>query len=49
LDAQSAGHQGQKRPVPVDTDKLDERMNLVQWMIALNLAFTMVVLWKVFS
>lgn len=30
-----------------DTDKLDARLNLVQWMIGFNLAFTMAVLWKV--
>ena len=32
-----------------DTDRLDGRLNLVQWMIGFNLAFTMAVLWKVFS
>ena len=32
-----------------DTDKLDGRLNLLQWMIGFNLAFTMAVLWKVFS
>lgn len=32
-----------------DTDKLDGRLNLVHWMVGFNLAFTMAVLWKVFS
>ena len=32
-----------------DTDRLDGRLNLPQWMIGFNLAFTMAVLWKVFS
>jgi len=32
-----------------DVDKLDARLNLVQWMVGFNLAFTMAVLWKVFS
>jgi hypothetical protein len=32
-----------------DTDKLDGRLSLLQWMIGFNLAFTMAVLWKVFS
>ena len=27
----------------------DGRLNLLQWMIGFNLAFTMAVLWKVFS
>jgi len=31
------------------TEKLDGRLNLVQWMVGFNLAFTMAVLWKVFS
>jgi len=28
---------------------MDGRINLVQWMIAFNLAFTMAMIWKVFS
>jgi len=32
-----------------DVDKLDARLNLMQWMVGFNLAFTMAVLWKVFS
>ncbi len=32
-----------------DVDKIDARLNLVQWMIGFNLAFTMAVLWKVFG
>ncbi|GAB1392510.1 hypothetical protein MASR1M60_06730 [Rhodocyclaceae bacterium] len=32
-----------------DIDKVDARLNLVQWMIGFNLAFTMAVLWKVFG
>ena len=28
---------------------MDGRINLIQWMIAFNLAFTMAMLWKVFS
>ncbi|MCX8085317.1 MAG: hypothetical protein N3C63_00305 [Rhodocyclaceae bacterium] len=32
-----------------DVDKSDDRLNLVQWMIGFNLAFTMAVLWKVFG
>jgi len=31
------------------SDKLDARLNRVRWMISFNLAFTMAVLWKVFS
>jgi len=32
-----------------DILRLDGRINLIQWMIAFNLAFTMAMLWKVFS
>jgi len=28
---------------------MDGRINLIQWMIAFNLAFTMAMLWRVFS
>jgi hypothetical protein len=33
----------------VDIAVLEGKNNLLQWMIALNLAFTMAILWKVFS
>lgn len=32
-----------------DMTRLDGRINLIQWMITFNLAFTMAMLWKVFS
>lgn len=32
-----------------DVDRIDARLNLLQWMIGFNLAFTMAVLWKVFA
>jgi hypothetical protein len=32
-----------------DVDKIDARLNLLQWMIGFNLAFTMAVLWKAFG
>ena len=33
----------------VDSAIIDGRLNLLQWMIGFNLAFTMSLLWKVFS
>ena len=33
----------------VDCAIIDGRLNLLQWMIGFNLAFTMSLLWKVFS
>jgi len=32
-----------------DMIRLDGRINLIQWMVAFNLAFTMAMLWKIFS
>jgi hypothetical protein len=32
-----------------DIDKIDARLNLLQWMVGFNLAFTMAVLWKILS
>jgi len=32
-----------------DVDRIEARLNLLQWMIGFNLAFTMAVLWKVLS
>jgi hypothetical protein len=32
-----------------DIDRLESRFSLLQWMIGFNLAFTMVMLWKIFS
>ncbi len=32
-----------------DLIRLDGRINLIQWMLAFNLAFTMAMLWKIFS
>jgi len=31
-----------------DIIRLDGRINLIQWLIAFNLAFTMAMLWKIF-
>ena len=33
----------------VDVVKLDGKITLLQWMIGFNLAFTMAMLWKIFS
>ena len=32
-----------------DIIHLDGRINLIQWMVAFNLAFTMAMLWKIFA
>lgn len=32
-----------------DVDRIEARLNLLQWMLGFNLAFTMAVLWKVLS
>jgi hypothetical protein len=32
-----------------DVDRIEARLNLLQWMVGFNLAFTMAVLWKVLS
>jgi hypothetical protein len=32
-----------------DIDKIDARLNLLQWMVGFNLAFTMAVLCKILS